>query len=94
MLTVSEIVFSLEFPLQITVTFVMDSTSPLVDLCAASTAIRNLPNELISTFAFQVYYNFSAFTPILISASPLSNALLITPRLFKISNVTLTRNVR
>ena len=94
MLTVSEIVFSLNFPIQITVTFVMDDTSPLVDLCAASLAIRNLPNELISSFTSQVYYNFASFTPILIAASPLSNALLATPRLFKISNVSLTRNNR
>ena len=94
MLNVTEIVFCLEFPTQLTVTFTIDETSPLVDILAANLAIRNLSRELISAFVNRIYYNFSAFTPIEISASPLSSALLATPRLFKISEVRLTRTIR
>ena len=94
MIPVSEIIFSVEFPTQIMVTFAMDDTSPLVDLLAANLAIKSLPNELVSTFATQIYYNFAACTPVAIAASPLSSALLATPRLFKISEVLLTRVIR
>ena len=94
MIPVSEYLFSLTFPTQITVTFTMDDTSPLVDILAANLAIRSLSNEVISEFISRIYYSFAAFTPVLISASPLSSALLATPRLFKISDVTLTKQIR
>ena len=94
MIPVTQLVYSLNFPIQITVTFTMDETSPLVDISAANLAIRNLPNELISDFISQVYYNFASCTPMLITASPLSSALLATPRLFKISEVVLSRQLR
>ena len=56
-------------------------------------AIRNIPNEIVSDFVSQIYYNFHANTPVLIAASPLSSALIATPRLFKIAEVNLVRRI-
>ena len=94
MIPVTELVLSLNFPVQITVTFTVDNTSPLVDILAANLAIRNLPRNIITDFVTQLYYNFSANSPVIISASALSSALLATPRLFKISEVMLLRTIR
>ena len=94
MIPATELVFSLHFPVQITVTFTVDDTSPLLDILAANQAIRSIPNNIISDFVTQMYYNFSANTPVIISASALSSALLATPRLFKISEVLLVRTIR
>ena len=94
MLPVTSRVFSLNFPIQVTVTFTVDDTSPLVDILAANLAVQSIPNNIISDFVSQLYYNFHVSTPVNISASPLSCALLTTPRLFKIAEVVLTRQIR
>ena len=94
MIPVTEFVFSLNFPVQMTVHFTVDDTSPLIDILAANLAIRNIPRNLILDFATQIYYNFSTNSPVIISASALSSALLATPRLFKISEVVLVRTIR
>ena len=94
MLPVTSLVFSLNFPVQVNVTFTVDDSSTLVDILAANMAIQTVPNVIISNFVSQLYYNFRETNPVNISASPLSSALLATPRLFKIAEVVLSRQIR
>merc|ERR1711953_1262153 len=91
MIQLTEFIVSVNFPVQMRIIFAMDDSSPIVDISAANALLRNISLGIITNFGAQVYYNFHNFTPVIIATSPLSNALLTSPRLFRIVEIALTR---
>ena len=94
MIQLTEFLVSVNFPVQMRIIFAMDDSSPLVDISAANLMLRNISTAIITNFGAQLYYNFHTFTPVIIATSPLSNALLTSPRLFRIVEIALTRIIR
>ena len=94
MIQLTEFIVSVNFPVQMRIIFAMDDSSPLVDISAANSLLRTISLGVITNFGAQLYYNFHNTTPVIIATSPLSNALLTSPRLFKIVEIALTRLIR
>ena len=93
-IAITEIQFSLDYPVQMHLTFVMDSTSTIIDIRDAHLIIQRTRTEIISQFGNKVYRNFHRMTPALIATDPLANALLLSHRRFKIEEVGLHRKLR
>ena len=94
MIQLTEFLISVNFPVQMRLVFAMDESSPIVDIAAANAILRNISVAIVSNFGAQLYYNFHNTTPVIIATSPLSNALLTSPRLFKIIEISLSRTIR
>ena len=93
-LSIIEYQFSVNYPVQMHLTFAMDSSSTIIDLHDANMTLRNLNSETIFNFGVRIYSNFHLITTAQITTDPLANALLASSRCFKITDVTLRKDLR
>ena len=92
-IAITELLFSLDYPVQMQLTFSMDSSATIIDIRDAHLIIQRTRTEIITRFGHRVYTNFHRITPALIATDPLANALLLSHRRFKILEVGLHRKL-
>ena len=85
---------SLQYPVQMNLTFSMDSSATIIDITDARLVLRNISNQLIFNFGNRLYTQFHLINTAQITTDPLANALLLSRRHFKITDVILRKELR
>lgn len=86
--------FSVTYPVQMNLTFTTDSSATIIDIHDAHMILRRINDHLISNFGNRIYTQFHLFNTAQIATDPLANALLLSRRRFKITDVVLRKELR
>ena len=86
--------FSVTYPVQMNLTFTTDSSATIIDIHDARMILRRINDRLIFDFGNRIYTQFHLVNTAHIATDPLANALLLSRRRFKITDVVLKKDLR
>ena len=93
-ISVCQYQFGVVYPVQMNLTFTMDSSATIIDIHDANMILRTLNNHTISNFGNRIFTQFHLISTAQITTDPLANALILSRRRFKITNVLLRKDIR
>ena len=86
--------FSVIYPVQMHLTFSMDTSATIIDISDARTIFRSIDDRTVFNFGNRIFSQFHLITTAQIATDPLANALLLSRRRFKITDVILKKDMR